>query len=83
MKKLTPREYAIFAFIRQFIEDQRKAPTRKEIGKAIDLTPQGADYYVQKLAQKNFLKLTEGERNIRLNEKHYRHQKSLFDNPIK
>lgn len=82
MRKLTPREYAIFAFIRQFTEDNQKAPTRKEIGKATNLTPQGADYHVQKLAQKKFLKLTNGKRNIRLTKRHCRDQKSLFDNPM-
>lgn len=83
MKKLTPREYGTFAFIRQFIEDQMRAPTRKEIGKAINLTPQGADYHVQKLAEKGFIELKENRRrNIRLRRKHLRRQRSLFDNSI-
>lgn len=79
MKKLTPREYGIFAFIRQFIEDSLQAPTRKEIGEATNLTPQGADYHVQKLAEKDFIKLKDGKRNIRLTKKHYRRQQSIFD----
>lgn len=80
MEKLTSKEYGIFAFIHQYIQDYRKSPTRKEIGAAFDLTAQGADYHVKKLAEKNYLALySHSKRNIRLTKKYYRKQISFFD----
>lgn len=80
MRKLTPREYGIFSFVRQYLQDHQKSPTRREIGQAFKLTPQGADYHIQHLNKKGFIKLVKGTRNIRLLKKHYRRQRPLFTN---
>lgn len=80
MPKLSPREYGIFAFICQYTRDHSKSPTRKEIGNAFYITPQGADYHIRKLTKKGFLHLTDHRRrNIRLKKDYYRRQISLFD----
>lgn len=79
MKKLSAREYAVFAFIRQYILDHVTAPTRREIAEAFSITPAGAQWHVQRLNKKGFITLVEGKRNIRLKKKHYRIQKVLFE----
>jgi len=80
MEKLTPREYGIFSFVCQYVQDYQQSPTRKEIGRAFKMTAQGADYHIKKLVQKGFLDLSDHKkRNIQLVKKHYRKQISLFD----
>ena len=79
MKPITPKEYAVYSFIKQFLVDYNKSPTRREIGDAFSMTIQGADYFVQKLKKKNILKLRpEGIRNIRIIKKYLGRQPHLW-----
>jgi len=79
MKKITPKEYAVYGFIKQFFLDYNKSPTRKEIGEAFSITTQGADYFVQKLKFKKIVKLnSKGIRNIRVLKKYLGHQPHLW-----
>jgi len=79
MQKITPKEYAVFCFIKQFLEDYEKSPTRREIGEAFSITIQGADYFVQKLARKKIIMLLpEGIRNIRILKKYLGRQPHLW-----
>jgi SOS-response transcriptional repressor LexA len=79
MRKITPREYAIFSFIKQFLDDYEKSPTRREIGEAFSITTQGADYFVHRLIKRGVVSLrSESVRNIRPTEKSLGHQPHLW-----
>jgi len=79
MKPISPKEYAIYSFIKQFFIDYDKSPTRREIGNAFSMTTQGADYFVQKLKQKKIIKLKpKGIRNIRIIKKYLGRQPHLW-----
>ena len=79
MKSLTPKEYAVFSFIKQFLADYNKSPTRKEIGGAFSITIQGADYFVHQLLKKEIVALKlKGIRNIRVLKKYLGRQTHLW-----
>jgi len=79
MKSLTPKEYAVFSFIKQFLADYNKSPTRKEIGNAFSMTIQGADYFVHQLSKKEIVILKlKGIRNIRILKKYLGRQTHLW-----
>jgi SOS-response transcriptional repressor LexA len=79
MKDVTLKEYVIFCFIRQFLEDYDKSPTRKEIAKAFSISIQGADYFVQQLQKKSIIQLKQqGIRNIKILKKYLAKQTHLF-----
>lgn len=79
MRKITPKEYAIFCFIKQFVADYDKSPTRQEIGKTFSITTQGADYFVHQLLKKKIISLRSKEiRNIRILKKYLGHQPHLW-----
>lgn len=79
MTKITPKEYAIFCFIRQFLIDHNQSPTRKEIALSFAITPQGADYFVRQLVNKEVIQLRQkGVRNIRVLKKYLGRQKHLW-----
>jgi len=79
IKQITPKEYAIFSFIKQYLSDYNKSPTRKEIGEAFSISMQGADYHVQKLYKRGIVILKiKGIRNIRLSKKYLGHQPHLW-----
>ncbi len=79
MKPLTPKEYAVFSFIKQFLADYSKSPTRKEVGEAFSMTIQGADYFVHQLSKKEIVVLKpKGIRNIRILKKYLGHQRHLW-----
>ena len=79
MAKITPKEYAVFCFIRQFLIDHNQSPTRSEIALSFSITPQGADYFVHQLAKKQIIALkAKGIRNIRVLRKYLGRQKHLW-----
>jgi len=79
MKSLTPKEYAVFSFIKQFLADYNKSPTRREIGEAFSMTIQGADYFVHQLLKKEIVALKpKGIRNIRVLKKYLGRQTHLW-----
>ncbi len=79
MKSLTPKEYAVFSFIKQFLTDYNKSPTRKEISNAFSITIQGADYFVHQLLRKEIIILKpKGIRNIRVLKKYLGRQTHLW-----
>jgi SOS-response transcriptional repressor LexA len=79
MKSLTLKEYVVFSFIRQFLADYNKSPTRREISEAFSITIQGADYFVHQLSKKEIIALkSKGIRNIRILKKYLGHQRHLW-----
>jgi len=79
MNPITPKEYAVYSFIKQFLVDYNKSPTRREIGEAFSITIQGADYFVQKLKKKKIINLhPKTVRNIRILRKYLGHQPHLW-----
>ncbi len=79
MKKITAKEYAIFSFIKQFLEDYGQSPTRRQISEAFSITVQGADYFVRQLAKKKVVSLrVKSTRNIRILKRYLGRQKHLW-----
>lgn len=67
---LTPAQARILMFIRQRIDRNGEAPTRKEIADAFGYTSaNGAQEHVKALERKGVITLTGGSRGIRINKR--------------
>lgn len=79
MAQLTKREYAVFSCARQFIADQDRSPTRREIADLLSIAPQTVDGHLRRLAAKKFVALIPRvPRNIKLLRQDYRRQPKLL-----
>lgn len=79
MAGLTKREYAVFSCVRQFMSDQDRSPTRREIADLLNIAAQTVDGHLQRLAMKKFVALNPRvPRNIKLLRQDYRRQPKLL-----
>lgn len=62
---LTKREEDIFAYILGYIVDNGYSPTRQELGDKFEITPQGAQKFVQALIDKGKIRAVKQRGKLR------------------
>ena len=63
---LTPRQWQVYKFIRDYIRKEGRSPSRREIANEFEIYPSGAQAHLVLMSRKGVIRLSPGARGIHL-----------------